>query len=125
MLHVVDASVLLEIARGDLTAINRLMHMRKGEVAVPDPVVVHTGIETRCLTEHAAVDRWQRVVEVIPRLPWNAEVTEALFDLEPPAGLPVDLDTITAAHAVAKKAAVFTREPERYSWVRRLRIVGI
>jgi predicted nucleic acid-binding protein len=125
MLRVVDASVLLAIAKGNILVIQQLMLTRKGEVAVPEPVIVHTGIEVRSLTEHEAVERWQRVVDVMPRLPWTAEVTEALLDLEPPSGLAVDLDAITAAHAVAKKAAVFTREPERYAWIRRLRIEAL
>jgi predicted nucleic acid-binding protein len=125
MLRVIDASVLMGIARGDQSVIYRLMMTRKHEVALPEPVIVHTGVEVRSLTEHEALERWTRIVDVTPRLVWTADVTDALLDLEPPAGLAVDLDTITAAHAVAKKAAVFTREPERYSWIRRLRIEAI
>lgn len=123
MLHVVDSSLLLAIARGDIEVIHRLFLMRKGELAVPEPVLVHTGLEARLLPQHEAFERWQHVVEVMPRLLWKPDVTEAVFDLEPPAGRPVDLDTITAAHAMANKAAVFTREPERYAWIRKLRIV--
>jgi predicted nucleic acid-binding protein len=122
MLHVVDASVLLAVARGDCTIIRQIMLTRKTEVTVPEPVIVHTGVEVRLLPQFEAFERWSRLVEVMPRLTWDAEVSEALLDLEPPPGLAVDLDAITAAHAVARKAAVLTREPERYSWVRRLRI---
>jgi predicted nucleic acid-binding protein len=125
MLRIVDASVLLAIARGERDVIFRLMMTRKREVAVPEPVIVHTAVEVRMFTQAEAVERWTRLVGEVPRLSWNEDVTEALLDLEPPAGLAVDLDTITAAHAVARKAAVFTREPERYSWVRRLRIEAI
>lgn len=125
MLHVVDASVLLAIARGNCHVIRMLMLMRKGEIAVPEPVIVHTGVEVRALTEWEAFERWTRVVDVFPRLPWNAEVSEALLDLEPPSGIAVDLDAITAAHAMAQKAKVYTREPERYAWVRKLRIQAI
>lgn len=122
MLRVVDASVLLAIARGNCDVIRCLMLMRKHEVAVPEPVIVHTGVEVRFMTQHEALERWSRVVDVVPRMAWNADVTDALLDLEPPAGLAVDLDTITAAHAVARRGAVYTREPERYAWIRRLRI---
>jgi hypothetical protein len=92
-------------------------------VAVPEPVLVHTGLEARLLPEFEAFERWQSIIEVMPRLLWNVDVTEAVFDLEPVAGRPLDLDTITAAHAMAKKGAVMTREPERYNWIRKLRIV--
>ena len=123
MLHVVDASVVLAVARGDCDFIRQLMLMRKGEVVVPEPVVVHTGIEVRGLPQFQAFERWTRVVETMPRAVWNADVSEALLDLEPLAGMAVNLDMITAAHAIAKKAAIYTREPERYAWIRRLRIV--
>lgn len=125
MLHVVDASVFLAVARGDCDVIHRLSMMRKGELSVPEPVILYTGIEVRSLPQFEAIERWTRFVEVMPRLAWNAEVTEALLDLEPPPGLAVDLDAITAAHAIARKAAVYTRESERYAWIRRLRIEAI
>jgi hypothetical protein len=84
---------------------------------------VHTGIEVRTLPQFQAFDRWTRVVETMPRAVWNADVSEAVLDLEPPAGMAVNLDMVTAAHAVAMKAAVYTREPERYAWIRRMRVV--
>jgi hypothetical protein len=123
MLHVVDASVVLAVARGDCGVIRQLMLLRKGELAVPEPVVVHTGIEVRTLPELEAQERWTRLIETVPRAMWTADVTEALLDFEPPAGMAVNLDMIVAAHAVAKKASVYTREPARYGWLRRLRIV--
>lgn len=123
MLHVVDASVVLAVARGDCGFIRQLMLLRKGELAVPEPVVVHTALEARGLPQFQAVERWTRLVETLPRAIWNADVTEALLDLEPPAGMAVNLDMITAAHAMARKASVYTREPERYAWLRRLRVV--
>ena len=125
MLQIIDASVLLGIARGHVEVVHRLMLTRKSEVRLPEPVFVHTGIEVRGLTQWEAVERWTRVVDIVPRLAWNADVSEALLDLEPPSGLAVDLDTLTAAFAIAHKAAVFTREPVRYSWVRKLRIEAI
>lgn len=125
MLHVVDASVLLAVARGDCHVIRMLMLTRKSEVAVPEPVIVHTGVVARALDEYEAFERWSRVVEIVPRLAWDADVSEALLDLEPPTGIAVDLDAITAAHAMARKAKVYTREPERYAWVRKLRIEAI
>lgn len=125
MLHVVDSSLVLAIARGDTDVIHRLFLMRKGEVAVPEPVLVHTGVEARLLPEFDAFERWQAIIDVMPRLLWTPDVTEAVFELEPLAGRPVDLDTITAAHAMASKGAVFTREPERYNWIRKLRIVAV
>ena len=125
MVRVIDASVLLAIARGKVEVVHRLMLTRKSEVRLPEPVFVHTCIEVRGLTQFEAVERWTRVVDLVPRLAWSTEVSEALLDLEPPSGLAVDLDTITAAFAIAHKATVFTREPERYSWVRRLRIEAI
>jgi predicted nucleic acid-binding protein len=123
MLHVVDSSVLLAVARGDCNFIRQLMLMRKGELVVPEPVVVHTGVEVRGLPQFEAFERWSRVVETMPRIVWNADVSEALLDLEPPAGMAVNLDMIIAAHAMSTKAAVYTREPERYAWIRRLRVV--
>ena len=125
MLRIIDASVLLGIARGHVEVVHRLMLTRKSQVRLPEPVFVYTGMEVRGLTQWEAVERWNRVVDIAPRLAWDAEVSEALLDLEPPTGLAVDLDTITAAFAVAHKATVFTREPVRYSWVRRLRIEAI
>jgi predicted nucleic acid-binding protein len=123
MLHVVDSSVVLAVARGDCDSIRQLMLMRRGELVIPEPVVVHTGVEVRGLPQFQAFERWTRVVETLPRAVWNADVTESLLDLEPPAGMAVNLDMITAAHAMARKAAVYTREPERYAWIRRLRVV--
>jgi hypothetical protein len=123
MLHVVDASVVLAVARGDCNFIRQLMLMRKGELVVPEPVVVHTGVEVRGLPQFQALERWTRLIETMPRAVWNADVTEALLDLEPPAGMAVNLDMMTVAHAMAKKAAIYTREPARYAWLRRLRIV--
>ena len=123
MLHVVDASVVLAVARGDIGFIRQLMIMRKGELALPEPIVVHTGIEVRSLPEFEAFERWSRLTETMPRALWTPEVSEALLDLEPPAGIAVDLDAITAAHAIARKAAIYTREPDRYAWIPRLRVV--
>lgn len=125
MIHVVDASVLLAIARGDCDVIRQLMLMRRGEVALPEPVIVHTGVEVRTMTKFEAIERWTRVIDVLPRLSWDASVSEALLDLEPPSGIAVDLDAITAAHALSRKATVFTHEPERYAWVRKLRVQAI
>jgi hypothetical protein len=122
MLRIVDGSILFAVARGDCNVIRMLSLTRFREVAVPEPVVLYTGTEVRGLSQFEAVERWSRLVATMPRLPWTADVTEELLDLELPSGLPVNLDAIVVAHALAEKAAVLTREPGRYTWARRLKL---
>lgn len=117
MKYVVDASVLLLVGRGDWLKIQKLGWYPKRDVAVPEPVVVYTRIEVRNIPKASAVERWSKLVAEMPRVPWTTAVTEKVLGLEPPGGLAVDLDAITAAHALANGAAVLTVEPARYEWL--------
>jgi predicted nucleic acid-binding protein len=120
--YIVDASVLLAVGRGQRLKIQFLGFHRKRDLAVPEPVVVYTGIEVRNIAKDDALMRWTMLVDQMPRVPWTSDVTKRVLALEPPSGLAVGLDAITAAHALALDATLLTVEEARYQWIEGLRV---
>lgn len=125
MRYVIDHSVLLEIVRGNGTVIEVLGLYSKREVTVPEPVLLHVAREVADGASPEAKERWEMLAPALPRAPWTADVTEKLLLLEPPAGVPVSLDAITAAHALASERAVLTVERARFDGMPGVRIEEI
>lgn len=80
--------------------------------------------EGRCagLASQGARERWAILEPALPRTPWTAEVTEKLLSLDPPVGIPVPLDAIVAAHALASERAVLTVEKARFEGMPGVRV---
>jgi hypothetical protein len=120
--YILDASVLMMVGRGDRLKIGFLGWHRKCDVAVPEPVVLHTAIEVRRIPKVDAVKRWTMLVAEVPRVPWTSSVTDKVLAFEPPPGAALDLDAITAAHALAHDATVLTVDRKPYAWISGLRV---
>jgi predicted nucleic acid-binding protein len=115
--YIVDASVLLAVARGEWVKIQLLGWHKKRDVAVPEPVVAHTAVEVRRIPKPAALERWTKLVDAMPRAVWTPAVTAKLLELAA-----ADVDAITAAHALAFDAAVLTMDQQRYPRIEGLRV---
>lgn len=117
MKYVVDATVLLWIARGSITAIVQLGGYRRSELGVPHPVILDVAALVKELPMRCASKRWELLVSELPRAPWTNDATERLLALGRS-----DLDAVTAAHALALDAHVMTTDPGRYAWADGLRV---
>ena len=82
MKYVVDASILHAVGRGDWLKIQVLGWHRKRDVAVPEPVIVHSAREIRTIPKPEAVLRWTMLMSEMPRAPWTESVTEKLLAFE-------------------------------------------
>jgi hypothetical protein len=121
--YIVDASILRMVGYGDHLKIQLLGWHRKCDVAVPEPVVVHSAAEVRKIPKADAVRRWKMLLAEMPRVPWTASVTDKLLAFERPAGVTIDdVDAITAAHALAHEATVLTMSRAPYAWIGGLRV---
>ena len=128
MTYVLDTTALSALMRGEPGPSRRLLDTPPAEVSVPQPVLaeIQYGLArlARSRRRKELEARLAILLRAVPRAPWDDDVSrwfgEVKANLERRGERVDDFDVAIAAHALARQAAVVTRNVRHFSRIRGL-----